>query len=125
MTVVPAAGEPLESQTHAVGRAVALLVDAERDGRALGIDCWYPAAPGDHPKSVYELLPGAGFTSSAFADPPAAAGAHPLLIWSHGRSGTRSVYGMVCEGLASRGYVVISPDHPGDTLADQRDAAHR
>jgi predicted dienelactone hydrolase len=28
------------------------------------------------------------------------------------------VYGMVCEGLAARGYVVISPDHPGDTLAD-------
>ena len=43
---------------------------------------------------------------------------------------------MLCEGLAARGYVVISPDHPGDTLADwllgaavddrdQRDATRR
>ena len=118
MTVVPDAGAPLEPQQHAVGRTVSLLVDEERDGRALGIDCWYPAAPGDHPKSFYEILPGVGFTSSAFEDPPAAEGPHPLIIWSHGRSGTRMVYGMVCEGLAARGYVVISADHPGDTLAD-------
>ena len=25
---------------------------------------------------------------------------------------------MLCEGLAARGYVVVAPDHPGDTLAD-------
>jgi predicted dienelactone hydrolase len=118
MSVPPDAGAPLEPQHHAVGRTVSLLVDEERDGRALGIDCWYPAAPGSQPKSFYEILPGVGFTSSALADPPAAPGPHPLVIWSHGRSGTRMVYGMVCEGLASRGYVVVSPDHPGDTLAD-------
>jgi dienelactone hydrolase len=25
---------------------------------------------------------------------------------------------MLCEGLAARGYVVVAPDHPGDTLID-------
>lgn len=118
MTTTPSAGPPLEPQQHAVGRTIALLVDAERDDRVIGIDCWYPAVAGEHPKSVYELLPGIGFTASALADPPAAPGSHPLLVWSHGRSGTRSAYGMLCEGLASRGYVVLAPDHPGDTLAD-------
>jgi predicted dienelactone hydrolase len=118
MTGIPTAGAPLESPTHPVGRTVSLLVDSRRGDRAIGIDSWYPAASGEYPKSVYELLPGVGFTASAFADPPIAPGAHPLLVWSHGRSGTRSSYGMLCEGLASRGYLVIAPDHPGDTLAD-------
>jgi predicted dienelactone hydrolase len=118
MTATPSAGAPLEPQQHAVGRTVALLVDSERADRVLGIDVWYPAVADDGPKSVYELLPGVGFTASAFADLPAAPGAHPLLVWSHGRSGTRSSYGLLCEGLASRGYVVIAPDHPGDTLRD-------
>ncbi len=118
MTSELRAGEPLEPISGAVGRSVTLLADEHRQDRMLGIDCWYPALAGDHPKSLYEVLPGVGFTSSALADAPAAPGRHPLLIWSHGRSGTRTSYSMLCEGLAARGYVVIAPDHPGDTLAD-------
>jgi predicted dienelactone hydrolase len=112
------AGLPLEPMPTAVGRSVTLIADERRAGRVLGIDCWYPALAGECPESVYELLPGIGFTSSARADAPAAPGPHPLVIWSHGRSGTRSSYSMVCEGLAARGYIVIAPDHPGDTLGD-------
>jgi predicted dienelactone hydrolase len=118
MTAELRAGPPLEPMAGAVGRSVSLIVDERRDDRMLGIDCWYPALGGDEPHSVYELLPGIGFTSSALADAPAAPGAHPLLIWSHGRSGTRSSYSMLCEGLAARGYVVVAADHPGDTLGD-------
>ena len=71
MSGTPSAGAPLEPQPHR-GRAgpSTLLVDAERDGRACSaIDCWYPAAPASTPKSVYELLPGIGFTASALAIP--------------------------------------------------------
>ena len=118
MTSELRAGPPLEPMSGAVGRSVTLLADERRQDRLLGIDCWYPALDGDHPESVYEVLPGVGFTASALADAPAAPGPHPLLIWSHGRSGTRTSYSMLCEGLAARGYVVIAPDHPGDTLAD-------
>src|SRR4051794_31512129 len=118
MTSELRAGPPLEPTSTAVGRSVTLIADERRDDRVLGIDCWYPALGGEGPASVYELLPGIGFTSSALADAPAAPGAHPLVIWSHGRSGTRSSYSMLCEGLAARGYVVIAPDHPGDTLGD-------
>jgi predicted dienelactone hydrolase len=118
MTPELRAGPPLEPMPTAVGRSVMLIADERRESRALGIDCWYPALGGECPASVYELLPGIGFTSSALADAPAAPGPHPLVIWSHGRSGTRSSYSMLCEGLAARGYVVIAPDHPGDTLGD-------
>jgi predicted dienelactone hydrolase len=118
MTGMLSAGPPLESPRYAIGRRTTVLVDADRHDRALGIDCWYPATAGEHEPSVYELLPGVGFTASAQAEPPAAPGAYPLVAWSHGRSGTRSSYAMLCEGLAARGYVVIAPDHPGDTLAD-------
>jgi predicted dienelactone hydrolase len=103
---------------RAVGRSISLIVDERRGDRMLGIDCWYPALPGDRPESVYELLPGIGFTATALADAPPEPRPHPLVIWSHGRSGTRSSYAMLCEGLAARGYVVIAPDHPGDTLGD-------
>jgi predicted dienelactone hydrolase len=118
MTAELRAGPPLEPFSSPVGRTTTLIADERRQDRLLGIDCWYPARNGDYPRSVYELLPGIGFTSSALADPPAAPGSHPLMVWSHGRSGTRSSYSMLCEGLAARGYVVIAPDHPGDTLAD-------
>ena len=112
------AGPPLASQQFAVGRSSTVLVDPARNERALPVDCWFPVSGGEYPGSVYELLPGVGFTASALAGAPAAPGPHPLVIWSHGRSGTRSSYAMLCEGLAARGYVVIAPDHPGDTLVD-------
>ena len=112
------AGAPLAPPRCTVGRSTALFVDTTRGDRALGIDCWYPAVTGEYPHSVYEILPGTGFTATALAEAPAAPGAHPLVVWSHGRSGTRLSYAMLCEGLAARGYVVVAPDHPGDTLAD-------
>lgn len=112
------AGAPLEPPRGAVGRSSTTLVDTRRADRALAVDCWFPAVPSDDPASMYELLPGVGFTAYALADPPPAPGRHPLVLLSHGRSGTRSSYIMLCEGLAARGYVVIAPDHPGDTLAD-------
>ena len=118
MTVVLTAGAPLEPTRQAVGRSSTLLVDAARADRVLGVDCWYPALEQELPPSTYELLPGVGFTASALADATPAPGPHPLIVFSHGRSGTRSSYGMLCEGLAARGYIVIAPDHPGDTLAD-------
>jgi predicted dienelactone hydrolase len=118
MTPGLVAGEPLAPPRHEVGRTVTMLVDPARPDRVVNVDCWYPAVGGSAAASVYELLPGIGFTASALADAEVAPGAHPLVIWSHGRSGTRSSYAMLCEGLAARGYVVIAPDHAGDTLAD-------
>ena len=52
------------------------------------------------------------------SDAPVVAGPRPLVVFSHGRSGLRTSYVMLCEGLAARGFVVVALDHPGDTLLD-------
>ena len=112
------AGEPLEPPRHGVGHATTLLTDAARGGRLIGVDCWYPADPGDGPVATYAVIPGVGFTASARSDAPPIDGARPLVVFSHGRSGLRTSYVMLCEGLAARGFVVVALDHPGDTLLD-------
>jgi predicted dienelactone hydrolase len=119
------AGRPLEPQHHVVGRSSTLLTDPERDGRLLGVDVWYPALdPADddvtaRTRSRYELFPGVSFASAgALHDPPARSGKFPLIVFSHGRTGMRFAYSLVCEALASRGAIVVSCDHPGDLLTD-------
>src|SRR3954469_24635881 len=100
MTTALVAGPPLEPPQHAVGRSSVLLVDHTRGDRAVAVDTWYPAAAPGTP-SVYELLPGIGFTSAAHHDAPIAAGPHPVVLWSHGRGGTRFAYALLCEALAA------------------------
>ena len=117
MTTIVAAGPPLEEPRHAIARRSVVIHDPARD-RSLGVDCWYPAIDDSGDYSVYDLIPGFGFTASARNNASPASGPKPLVVWSHGRTGTRSAYVMLCEGLAARGYIVVSPDHPGDTLAD-------
>jgi predicted dienelactone hydrolase len=119
------AGRPLEPQHHPVGRHSTLIGDPDRDGRLLGVDLWYPAIdPADDDLSArapsrYELFPGVAFDAAgALNDPPARAGKYPLIVFSHGRTGMRFAYSMVCEALASRGAIVVASDHPGDVLTD-------
>ncbi len=127
LDVVPelSARPPLEPQHHVVGRHSTLLADPARDGRLLGVDLWYPALdPADDDltalvKSRYELFPGVSFESAgALHEPPARAGKFPLIVFSHGRTGTRFAYSLVCEALAARGSIVVACDHPGDALSD-------
>ena len=46
-----------------------------------------------------------------------AGGEHPVLIFSHAYTADRFVYGSLVNDLASRGYVVLAPDHPPDAFA--------
>lgn len=115
------AGQPIEPARHLVGRQSVVLVDPERGGRMLGVDLWYPARRESSglPRSDYELFPGVSFASAtARHDAPALPGRFPVIVFSHGRTGMRFAYAMVCEALAARGAVVVSSDHPGDALAD-------
>src|SRR4051812_33717748 len=94
------AGEPLEVPRVGVGHGSTLLVDRSRADRLIGVDCWYPAEPDEHPAATYEVIPGVGFTASARTQAPALAGPRPLIVFSHGRAGLRTSYMMLCEGLA-------------------------
>lgn len=119
------AGRPLEPAHHTVARHSTVITDPERDGRMLGVDIWYPARePADDDlaarrPSRYELFPGVAFDAAgALHDLPALPGAFPLIVFSHGRTGMRFAYSLVCEALAARGAIVVSSDHPGDVLTD-------
>jgi len=118
MSLILEAGPPLEPTDRAIGHVSTLLTDPARADRLLGLECWYPATGTAPTRAVYEVLPGVGFTAAAHESAPAAPGPHPLVVFSHGRSGARTSYVLLCEGLAARGYVVVAPDHPGDTLVD-------
>jgi predicted dienelactone hydrolase len=112
------AAPPLESPQNVVGHHSTLIVDTHRSDRMLGVEIWYPAvAPTE--RTTYDLIPGITFFSaSAHEDAEVQPGRHPLVIWSHGRTGMRHNYSLLCEALAARGYIVIASDHPGDTLFD-------
>ena len=113
------AGSPLEAPHYPVGRRTISLVDPARDGRTLAVDLWYPAAPSDAEPSIYEVFPGVAFAGAAAQhNVPTLDGQFPLILLSHGRTGMRTSYSLVCEALAARGAVVVSSEHPGDTLFD-------
>ncbi len=106
-----------------VGHATISLTDDSRDVRTLTTEVWYPAsdsiAASSGVPTRYELLPGVGFDSpTAIEGANPASGRHPVVVWSHGRTGLRHIYTKMCEGLATNGFVVVSADHAGDTLFD-------
>lgn len=104
--------------TESVGRATFLLTDEDRGNRTLAVETWYPLAISAGEPMMYELLPGIGFYGAAVAGGAPRSGSLPVVIVSHGHTGTRLVYSQLCEALAQRGYLVVSLDHPGDTMAD-------
>ena len=113
------AGHPIEPPLHGVGRQSLTLVDVERGGRQLAVEAWYPARPGVEDVTVYELFPGVAFRSALAREAAAPMpGQWPLVIFSHGRTGTRLSYSTFCEALAARGAIVVASDHPGDLLMD-------
>ncbi|GDX81886.1 hypothetical protein LBMAG42_36970 [Deltaproteobacteria bacterium] len=92
----PATAEPIE----------ALLVDEEAAATYAGL---LAAAPESCPS----------LTSAAGLDTPiASAGPWPLVLMSHCHGCTRFSTASVAVHLASHGFVVVAPDHPGDTLFD-------
>ncbi len=115
------AGSPLEGGGRPIGRRSVQLVDSRRSDRVMLSDVWYPAEPqsAESQRSTYEVLPGIRFlAAAAIADAPIADGRFPLIVMSHGRTGTRFAYSLLCEALAARGAIVVSSDHPGDGLFD-------
>ena len=89
-------------------------------GRTLPTQVWYPVdteVAADAEPAVYEF-PGIEVPSGAVAGAPPADGEFPLVIYSHGNNGLRYVSSFMTEHLASHGFVVMAPDHTGNTAID-------
>jgi predicted dienelactone hydrolase len=101
---------------HGPAKGAAPLKD-----RRLDVDIWYPAKvkPGA-PSVVYaDHLPSevkgetVAFTQAGLATRDAAPDgkSYPLVVMSHGYSGTPVAMSWLAENLASKGYVVAAPHH--------------
>ena len=76
--------------------------------RRLDTIIWYPAAPSRRasPGGVVE-------------PPDVLRGRWPLVVFSHGSCGFPGQSPFLTQGLASWGFIVAAPPHPGNTTADQ------
>jgi dienelactone hydrolase len=131
---------PAPTGRHAVGTLELELVDRSRTdspgspgARRLMVQATYPLAAGRHRRCepsryisplVQPILMQAvavdrsiDIRTHVCQGGKVAGGAHPLLIFSHAYTADRFVYASLVNDLASRGYVVLAPDHPPDAFA--------
>jgi predicted dienelactone hydrolase len=116
------------------------LVDSTRDDqflangakRELLVRFWYPTSLTQGCESAEYAAPAVWRYFSQLAkiplpevrtnsclDAPIAGGAHPVVVFTHGYTGTSTDYTFLFEDLASRGYVVASVDHTHEATAVQ------
>ncbi len=113
--------EYIDRGEYAVG-VTTVTVD-EGSERPLTVDVWFPLADGTTGElSQYTLLPGTYYTSPNAIDADFASiadGQFPLVVYSHGSGGQRWIHSDYTEFMASHGYVVVAPDHTGNTLLER------
>lgn len=107
--------------------------DNASDPRELMVQLWYPALPADQPRApwmngldvagpaiaTYLRLPSFFLDharlveTNAFTAAPldSSGGPYPVIVYSHGWNGFRTVNLNQSEALASRGYIVAAVDH--------------
>ena len=131
---------PSPTGPDSVGTRVLRLMDSNREDpflengtkRELLVRFWYPADLNQScvtaeytPREVWSYfsqlmrLPLPSVTTNSCQDAEVAEGAHPVVVFTHGYTGTFTDYTFLFEELASRGYVVASVDHTYEASAVQ------
>lgn len=105
-----------------VGHTAFTAVDTSRDDRPLPLHIWYPVDTPDWigGPTFYTLLGPIGLTSALAIDDVdvSSAGPRPLIVFSHGFGGISLQSVRLMEHLASHGFVVVAPEHTGNTQFD-------
>ncbi len=131
---------PAPTGANKVGTRTLDLLDADRSDpyletgqdRELLVRFWYPTAsnkecrPAPYASAavleylgrLVQVAPPRVKTNSC-QDSPIAAGTHPVVVFTHGYTGTFTDYTFLFEDLASRGYVVASVAHTYESTAVQ------
>lgn len=88
--------------------------------RTIAINLWYPTADKQGKPASYmdDTVGDAAAFDHATLAPPAHASGYPLLLYSHGYLGFGGTSADLSRYFASHGWVVIAPDHTGNTLAE-------
>ncbi len=89
--------------------------------RPVRTEVYYPSTPASVaglPRDVVTLFGIRIVETPAFRDAALAPGRHPLVLFSHGNNGLRIQSFFFAAHLASHGFVVVSPDHHGNTFPD-------
>ncbi len=120
--------DPSERGRFPVGVRTFTVVDAQRDGRTLPVEVWYPAHEAHRGQDLDRAsmdvvrvpIPGGPSTRQLAVREarPTAGGTHPLVVFSHGHAGFRCASTFLTTHLASHGFVVVAPDHVNDTMLE-------
>jgi predicted dienelactone hydrolase len=129
---------PAPTGSQRVGTRVMQVTDGNRvdpflangSKRELMLRFWYPSsvdaacsrAAYTSPEvwsyfSELAELPLPTVRTNSCLDAAVANGAHPIILFSHGLTGTFTDYTFLFEDLASRGYIVVSVDHTYEATA--------
>lgn len=112
---------------YPVGITTLALSDASRQNtagtgpRPVLTEIYYPstaAAVAGVPRDVAKVLGVPVVETPAYRDVALADGTYPLVVFSHGNGGLRIQSFFFAAHLASHGYIVVSPDHHGNTFID-------
>jgi predicted dienelactone hydrolase len=109
-----------------VGHSSFTAIDPQRDNRMLAVEVWYPVDAEDQqdsPLTSYPLAAGIGLESGIAVDdlPVSQRPNQVLLVFSHGYGGINTASVVLMETLASHGFVVVSPEHTGNSQASNED----
>ncbi len=108
---------------YEVGVTTITITDVERN-RPLTVDVWFPL-PADAigEPHRYTFVTGDYYESpvAITADPATIStdGPFPMVVYSHGSGGQRYIHSNYTETIASNGYVVVAPDHTGNTAVER------
>ncbi len=91
-------------------------LDLSHDGSLSNVSIWYPSGGGGDQIVFAENKVFKGVQASVGAE--IQAGKHPVVLFSHGMGGTDRAQAWLASGLASRGAIVISVNHPNSTFGD-------
>lgn len=102
-----------------VGYAVSEVSYADPAGegqRTLRLATWYPSTADTVGAEV--RYQGVFVGPDVQAEAPRADGPHPLVVFTHGHQAYAEAAGFLMTHFASHGWVVMAPDHTGNTTAD-------
>ena len=102
---------PFEAGARLITMTKKSVVDPTQDRVLTDVAVWYPTTPGAGPIDR---------ATNAVLNAPldGSGGPYPVLLFSHGSCGYPLQSIFLLPLIASRGYIVIAPPHPGNTLSE-------